>query len=142
MRISDWSSDVCSSDLGSDAREAQVQLSNQEYSNYIPTNRFQIPVDREAAIASGAAIPADSMVDAVQWTLSRSAFYKNDLLQLDILANALWDRPVYFASTIPGRNMLGMDKYLRNDGLALRVTPVPHNNNDPYLQGSVNDSIL
>src|SRR3546814_14399414 len=91
MRISDWSSDVCSSDL---------------------------------------------------WTLSRSAFYKNDLLQLDILANALWDRPVYFASTIPGRNMLGMDKYLRNDGLALRVTPVPYNNNDPYLQGSVNDSIL
>src|SRR3546814_753105 len=38
--------------------------------------------------------------------------------------------------------MLGMDKYLRNDGLALRVTPVPYNNNDPYLQGSVNDSIL
>src|SRR3546814_17624082 len=110
---------------GSDAREAQGQLSNQEYSNYIPTNRFQIPVDREAAIASGAATPADSIVDAVQWTLSRSAFYKHDLLQLDIPANDLWDRPVYSASTIPGRNILEMDRSLRNDGRAIRVTHDP-----------------
>src|SRR3546814_13198297 len=95
---------------GSDAREAQGQLSNQEYSNYIPTIRFQIPVDREADIASGAANPADSIVDAVQWTLSRSAFYKNDLLQLDILAKALWDQPVYIAYHIPGRNMLEIGK--------------------------------
>lgn len=128
--------------VGSDSREAKVQLSNQEYSNYVPTNRFQIPVDAEAAIQSGAALPTDSLVDAVRWTVSRSAFYKNDLLQLDIIANSLWERPVYFASTIPGRNMLGMNPYLRNDGLALRITPVVYNNPDPYLQGSVNDSIL
>src|SRR5690606_31359658 len=31
-------------------------------------------------------------VDAVRWTVSRSAFYKNDLLQLDIIANSLWER--------------------------------------------------
>ncbi|HYH56468.1 MAG TPA: hypothetical protein VD772_07645, partial [Anseongella sp.] len=61
---------------------------------------------------------------------------------LDIIANSLWERPVYFASTIPGRNMLGLDNYLRNDGLALRLTPVSYNNPDPYLQGSVNDSLL
>ena len=48
---------------------------------------------------------------------------KDDLAVLDILASNLWERPIYFATTVLESKMLGLQDYLRLEGLALRVTP-------------------
>lgn len=57
-----------------------------------------------------------------------------DLLIINLLENvakgdpannvAPWERPVYFANTVSPSNIIGLQKYLRQEGLAYRVLPV------------------
>lgn len=130
--------------VGSDDPQAKAQLTSGEAVNYMPTDKFSLPVNREDAIRSGAATEADSIVSVMQWQVpNKRMFTKSDLLQLDIIAGSLWERPVYFASSIPSQYMVGLnDKYVRNDGLALRIVPVLYKSEDPNLQGSVNADLL
>jgi len=46
-----------------------------------------------------------------------------DLMILRILEAAKWKKPVYFAVTVSRDNMIGLDEYLRMDGLAFKVLP-------------------
>jgi len=55
-----------------------------------------------------------------------SSFGLSKLLSFDIVANSVADgfeRPVYFATTVPNRYYLGLEPYLSNTGLAQQVTP-------------------
>ncbi|PIU45728.1 MAG: DUF2723 domain-containing protein [Ignavibacteriales bacterium CG07_land_8_20_14_0_80_59_12] len=45
---------------------------------------------------------------------------------LNIVQSAGWKRPVYFAVTTLPESRVGLDDYLRMDGLAYKVTPVKH----------------
>ncbi|MEL6671834.1 MAG: DUF2723 domain-containing protein [Bacteroidota bacterium] len=50
-----------------------------------------------------------------------------DVLITNLLQNVAaqgWERPVYFANTVTPSNMLNLDGYLRQEGLAYRVLPV------------------
>jgi hypothetical protein len=48
-----------------------------------------------------------------------------DIMVRDIVMTAGWDRPVYFAITIPDNgSKIGLDPYLRLEGLVQRVTPI------------------
>lgn len=59
-----------------------------------------------------------------------------DILILNLLENVArdgWDRPIYFANTVTPSSFLGLDDYLRLEGLAYRVLPVKRpTSNDPY----------
>lgn len=46
------------------------------------------------------------------------------MLVLDMLATSKWKRPLYFAVTVSRDNWLGLDPYLRLEGLAYRIVPV------------------
>jgi Tfp pilus assembly protein PilF len=46
-----------------------------------------------------------------------------DIMILNIIQSNKWKRPVYFAVTVSGSNMLGLRDYLRMEGLALRLMP-------------------
>ncbi|MCK4980682.1 MAG: hypothetical protein KAS62_09810, partial [Candidatus Delongbacteria bacterium] len=51
-----------------------------------------------------------------------------DQMVLEMIArNAIknWERPMYFAVTVGGSNFIGLDKYLRMDGLCFRVVDYP-----------------
>lgn len=89
-----------------------------------------IPVDTAALIASGRIDASEAsaaeryipinMSDARGMTLSQ-------VISTDMIATSAangWDRPLYFATTVPQHYYLGLDKYLRNTGLALEVSPI------------------
>jgi tetratricopeptide (TPR) repeat protein len=47
-----------------------------------------------------------------------------DMMILNIIAANRWKRPIYFAVTVPQKNMLsGLSKYMRMDGLVLKLVP-------------------
>ncbi len=53
-----------------------------------------------------------------------TALRVQDLMILKILQDNQFRRPVYFAVTVSPENKIGLDPYLRMDGLAFRVMPI------------------
>jgi tetratricopeptide (TPR) repeat protein len=56
-----------------------------------------------------------------------------DIMVIHILQMNQWERPVYFSVTVPQENLVGLDKYLRLDGLAYRILPYPVKSIDPII---------
>ncbi|HXH19041.1 MAG TPA: DUF2723 domain-containing protein, partial [Chitinophagales bacterium] len=112
--------------IASEERSAQVQLSNGEFVNYLPTKNIKITVD-SMAIVSNKVIPESlypQMVKEVRIKIGRNNLLKNDLIVLDIIANNLWERPIYFAVSVAPESYLGFQNYFQLEGLAYRIVPV------------------
>ncbi|MCA9734203.1 DUF2723 domain-containing protein [candidate division KSB1 bacterium] len=60
----------------------------------------------------------------VEPTLMGQGIRVQDIMIMHILSENKFKRPVYFAVTVSPENKVGLDKYLRMDGLAFRVLPV------------------
>ena len=110
------------------AEDHPVQLQGgQTLATDFPTDQVFIPVTPEAARAAGV---IDDLADSAAITRvdlnlggSRSLL-KDDLAIMDIIGSNVWERPIYFAVTVPEEKMLGLRDYFRLEGLALRLTPV------------------
>lgn len=110
----------------SDNSRDQLPLQGEELENFLPTRQLQLKVNREDVIRNQA-VPEkwqDRIVDTMQWTYSKNHVSRADLSIMDILVNNNWERPVYFATTVPRDNYIGLDDYLVSEGFALRVVPL------------------
>ncbi|MCL7989043.1 DUF2723 domain-containing protein [Sphingobacterium sp. lm-10] len=110
----------------SDNRQNMVPLQNGEYVNLLPTKKMQLQVDRDAVLANNV-VPKkwqDAIVDTMQWDYSMEYVSRAELSILSILENNNWERPIYFTTTTPGDNYIGLDRYLVSEGFALRLMPV------------------
>ena len=106
--------------------------SEKEGLHVIPTDSIVIKIDKEAVRRSGMKIPealGDSIPDHMNILLRddngrpKRALYKSELMMLEMLAHANWERPMYMAITVGRENQLGMDKHFTQEGLASRFTP-------------------
>jgi hypothetical protein len=93
--------------------------------DYIPTKRISLPVDKDAAIASGIVKESDRdlMVDTVYINLKKSSLSRSELMLLDMFANFDWKRPIYFTQAYM-LNAFGLVDYLQFDGYAYRFVPI------------------
>ena len=96
--------------------------------DYFPTRKLKITVDKEKVVANGIVPESmkDQIVDEIVWTIPDKVDYliKNELMLLDFMATNNWERCVYFTSLNDISNILGIDKYLHQEGLAHRFMPV------------------
>ncbi|MDE6417840.1 MAG: DUF2723 domain-containing protein, partial [Duncaniella sp.] len=93
-----------------------------------------IPVDIDAAVKSGRITPSEAAVadraivaNMLADPASNQGMTLSQVLSLDMLATSVkngWDRPIYFASTVPTDYYLGLQPYMRSTGMAYEVTPV------------------
>jgi len=76
---------------------SKIKLSDGTMTDYIPTKRIALPVNKENAIASGIVAEKDraQMVDTVYINLRKNSIDKTQLMILDMLANFDWKRPLY-----------------------------------------------
>ena len=98
----------------------------------IPTDSIVIKIDKEAVRRSGMMIPealGDSIPDYMHISLKdekgnpKRALYKSELMMLEMLANANWERPIYMAITVGTDNQLNMREHFIQEGLTYRFTP-------------------
>jgi hypothetical protein len=93
----------------------------------IPTDSIVIKIDKEAVRRSGMKIPdalGDSIPDYMHISLKdKRGLYKSELMMLEMLSNANWERPIYMAITVGGENRLNMDGHFVQEGLTYRFTP-------------------
>lgn len=101
--------------------------SDNENLHVIPTDSIVMKIDKDAVRRSGMKIPealGDSIPDYMHISLKgKRALYKSELMMLEMLANANWERPIYMAITVGNENRLNMDNHFIQEGLAYRFTP-------------------
>ena len=90
----------------------------------IPTDSVYVTIDKEAVRRSGMMMASDSIPDKMVISLKgKSALYKGDLMMLELVANANWERPVYVATTVGQENYMNLGEHFVQEGLANRITP-------------------
>lgn len=103
-----------------------------------------IPVDLQQMLKDGHISKQDlknplfAPFDAIPLDLAsnpstRQGLYLNNLMTLDMLATSAangWNRPVYFAMTVPDRSYMGLTPFMRNTGLTYEVTPLANRTSD------------
>ncbi len=111
--------------IRSDDRASQIKLVDGTYTDYLPTRKIALGVNKENAIASGIVKEEDRdlMVDTVYMELRGSSIDKNKLMILDMLSNFDWKRPIYLTQVYILQD-LGLMDYLQFDGYAYRLVPI------------------
>lgn len=110
----------------SDDQQYKVQLQSGDWANILPTKKMQYKVDKQAVLANNV-VPKgweSTIVDTMQWTFPGGIISRADLSIMAILANNNWKRPVYFTTTTPEENFIGLGKYMISEGFAMRLMPV------------------
>ncbi len=112
--------------LGSDDPRTKSIPGYQGSFDYLPAKNYTLPVDTAAIRSSGILTSRElpSMVSSIDIKIDKDYITKSDMMVLDMLATSNWKRPLYFAVTVSRDNWLGLDPYLRLEGLAYRIVPV------------------
>ena len=94
--------------------------------NYLPTKNLKITVNPSLLIANKTVEPSKNaqILTSLDWTYNKNYVTKAELAMFDILAHNNWERPIYFAITVPSDNYIGLDDYLYNEGFAYRLLPL------------------
>jgi hypothetical protein len=115
-----------------------------ELVDVIPTPSLILDVDSASVIANNTVKSKNAglIESSINWTLRNIPISKANLIQLDILANNNWKRPIYF---VAGGNdgTLGLEDYFQLDGLAYRLVPIKTKSPDFYYElGRIDTDIL
>ncbi len=106
-----------------------VRTTNKDL-HVIPTDTVYVTIDKEAVRRSGMMMASDSIPDRMVISLKgKSALYKGDLMMLEMIANANWERPIYVAMTVGQENYMNLGDNFVQEGLANRITPFTTNIN-------------
>ncbi len=65
----------------------------------------------------------------MEWTINGRGLEKNDLAVIDLIVNSNWERPIYFNTTSLSSLHINLRRYVVQEGIAYRLTPVE--NPDP-----------
>lgn len=119
--------------IASDDKRSQVQLSNGEFTNYLPAKNFSVKTNRNYFKNFVPEIYQDSLKDEINFSLGdKNNLLKNDLMLLDIISNNINERPIYFAVSVSPDSYLGLQTHFQLEGLTYRIVPL--NINDPSSQ--------
>ncbi|KHJ37816.1 hypothetical protein PBAC_19770 [Pedobacter glucosidilyticus] len=126
--------------ITSDNPEAKVQYQSGKQENFLPTKNFKLTVNADEVLKTKTLSNTAEIVPAIEWQFPGNYITKGQLAFLDILIHNKWERPIYFAFTVPSSNFFGLDKYLYNEGFALRLLPKTKtaiNDNNPLSETDV-----
>lgn len=130
--------------ISQDDKSYKAPLQNGEFVNYLPSSRFVIPVDKEKVLKNGIVEESDKnqITDKVEWDIRKSHITKNQMMVLDMLATANWERPIYFATTVGNSHYLNLEPYFQLEGLAYKIVPIKTSTRSYGNDGRVNSDIL
>ena len=117
-----------------------TKLAQADNAAYIPTKKLFVKVDKEAVIRNKVVPPElyDQIVDTIFIDFgNKNYLVKDELMVLDMIANANWERPLYFAITVGRDKYMGLQDYFQLEGFAYRFTPVKTKSDGLYF-GTVN----
>ncbi|MFP4059903.1 MAG: protein O-mannosyl-transferase family [Bacteroidales bacterium] len=129
--------------LASDDDRTKTMPNYRERIDYLPSKKFFLPVDSQKIMQTGTVSEkfADDIVNTIEFSLDRNLITKSDMMVLDLLAHANWERPIYFAITVARDNYLNLENYFQIHGLAYKIVPVKANTEAGQI-GSIDTDIM
>lgn len=97
-----------------------------EKDNFLITQNLYLQINKEDVINNNA-VPKgweNNIVDTLSWKYNKGYVTRAELAIMDVLINNRWQRPIYFATTVPSDSYIGLGRYLVNEGFANRLMPV------------------
>ncbi len=91
--------------LGSNDQSTKLPLNSGGLIDFAPTNSLKFVKN----------------CDTVCWQVNKDVLYKNDIALLDIIASNISERPVYFTAGSPEELFLGLNDYILDLGLVLKL---------------------
>lgn len=116
--------------IANDKNTVPSQNGTDEGYSYYPTKKLSIKIDKELCRTNHVVQPEDDslMVDSIVWELPSPGkdkyILKNDLITLDIIANNINTRPIYWAITTGAEPYLGLQPYFQLDGFTYKLVPI------------------
>jgi len=110
---------------------------------YLPSRKFTIPIDTSQL--ADWVIPDTfygEIAQDVKLSLSERVIHKNLLTIIDLLGTNNWDRPIYYASSVPSKYYLNLENYFIREGFAYRVSPVLSMDNTTIGQLNTDDMFM
>ena len=108
----------------------------------LPSSPLRQQLLRESRL-HGVSLPSEP-VDTMTWLLKPGLTYDGqgylrpqDIAVYEILMNNFAHRPVYFALTVDPESMIGIENYLRLDGLVYKVVPIKSADPMSYVDPAV-----
>jgi hypothetical protein len=112
---------------GSDDRQYMISFGGgSDYLNYLPANKFLIPVDSSIVFSNGTVKPyfRNRFISPIIWDYTESDAFKGDLAIMDMISTNNWKRPIYYSTTVPSSQYKGLEKFFVQEGLAYRLAPI------------------
>ncbi len=108
------------------------------------TKKITVPVPKEVYKEFGVTDSSIIKQGKIEWTMKNTANFggikavrTQDLIVLDIVKTSRWKRPVYFAVTCSDESKIGLNDYLKMEGLAFRVMPFKTGNYYEAVDSSI-----
>jgi len=107
-------------------RRDDAKGKNEDGENYLPTKNFSLKIDPREVLETGTVSESlrDSVAPYMTWNFNHNTISKGQIIILDILAHNHWRRPVYFCATMGSDSFMGMDAYLKQEGIVYRLEPL------------------
>jgi len=116
------------------AEKVKISFLDEEIDQLSPVRwepqEVSLPVSQEIIKQFGVTDTSVIRSGNIKWTMQPPAQFGDvqaarvqDLVVLDIIIQAEWKRPVYFAVTVSDDSKVSLDKYLVMEGMAWRVVP-------------------
>lgn len=115
--------------LRNDDARIKAQTQSGEFINTFPCDSLVIPVNAPAVLQASW-FPkelAPFLSNQLSWRLPNKNIFKGGLIMLEIIANNAqdgWKRPIYFSSTLPNDQYLGLKESMQLEGYAYRLMPI------------------
>ncbi len=140
------------------AKKVPISLSDQEIEQIgpIPWEAREMTIDVPADVLKQFEMYSDkpktvpvngdttTKAGQIKFTLSPTLQFGNikairaqDIMAYDIIRTNNWQRPVYFAVTSTPDSKIGLDRYFRMDGLAMRLIPYTTPNDEGVLDPAI-----
>jgi hypothetical protein len=103
-----------------------IQGQSNSFPSFIPTKNMYIPVNKTLALKNKWVSDTAVIESMIPLTFAEGQNYltKDDIAIMDILANNLDTRPIYFSVTVRNEKLMGLNDYTQLEGLGLRIVPV------------------
>ena len=129
--------------MGSDDERSKVEMAAGNKLDYLPSDEFYLPVDRNRVLETGTVQPEDAglIADTIRFGINKSYISKSEWAVLNIIAANNWVRPVYIDHSLLFTGNIYFTDWLQFEGLAYRFVPVK-SGSGAMNTGHINTNIL